>query len=56
MLLFFLSNIIFDIEVIHRKKDIRDLVYKELNSYDIKKLLFLIDYLIDEFQKTTIKK
>ena len=26
------------------------------NSYDIKKLLFLIDYLIDEFQKATIKK
>ncbi len=44
MLLFFLSNIIFDIEVIHRKKDIRDLVYKELNSYDIKKYNFVLPF------------
>ena len=44
LLLFFLSNIIFDIEVIHRKKDIRDLVYKELNSYDIKKYNFVLPF------------
>lgn len=53
LLLFFLSNIIFDVEIIHRKKDIRDLVYKELKSYDIKKYGFMLPF---EKQEKIVKE
>ena len=33
--LIFLSNIIFKVEVIHSKREIRDLLYKELKYYNI---------------------
>lgn len=35
-----LSNIIFDIEIIHNKKDIRNLVQKELTKYGVSKYKF----------------
>lgn len=37
----FLSNIVFEIEVVHRKDDIRNLIYKELDRYNIKKYNFV---------------
>lgn len=37
LFLYFLSNLIFDIEIINEKKEIRDLVRLELKKYDIKK-------------------
>lgn len=37
----FLSNIVFEIEVVHRKDDIRNLIYKELDRYNIKKYSFV---------------
>ena len=42
--LFFLSNIIFDVEVVHRKENIRNLIYKELDRYNIKKYNFVIPF------------
>ncbi len=42
--LLFLSNVIFDVEVIHSKKEIRDLLYKELNNYGIKKYNMVKSY------------
>lgn len=44
LLLFLLSNIIFDIEVIHRNSEIRNLVYKELERYDIEKYNFIVPF------------
>lgn len=43
-LLYFLSNIIFDVEVIHNDKYIRDLLYSELDKYNIKKFSFVKKY------------
>ena len=43
-LLYFLSNIIFDVEVIHNDKHIRDLLYSELDKYNIKKYNFVKKY------------
>lgn len=43
-LLYFLSNIIFDVEVIHNDKYIRDLLYSELDKYNIKKFNFVKKY------------
>ncbi len=43
-LLLFLSNIIFDVEVVHTKKEIRDLLYEELDNYGIKRLHFCISF------------
>ena len=42
--LFFLSNIIFEVEVIHRKEEIRNIIYQELNRYNIKKYKFVIPF------------
>ena len=42
--LIFLSNIIFDIEIIHSKKEIRDLINKELKYYGIEKYSFIKSY------------
>lgn len=42
--LIFLSNIIFDIEIIHLKKEIRDLINKELKYYGIEKYGFIKSY------------
>lgn len=44
ILLLILSNLIFEIEVIHNDKDIRELVLKELNKYDIKKFKLIKKY------------
>lgn len=51
-LLIFLSNIIFDVQVIHSSAEIRKLVLDELENYDIKKKSFIKSY--DYIQK--IKK
>ena len=40
-LIYFLSNIIFDIEIINDKSEIRELVKSELEKYDIKKYSFV---------------
>ena len=37
ILVLFLSNIIFEVQVVHSSKDIRNLVTKELNKYNVKK-------------------
>lgn len=42
--LILLSNIIFKIEVIHSKKEIRDLLYNELKKHGIKKYTFVKNY------------
>ena len=42
--MFILSKMIFSIEVIHSNKDIRNLIYKELNYHDIKTFTFKKDY------------
>lgn len=42
--LLFLSNIIFEVEVIHRKEEIRNIIYQELNRYNIKKYKFVIPF------------
>lgn len=42
--LIFLSNIIFKVEVIHSKKEIRDLLYKELKYYNLDKYHFVKSY------------
>lgn len=42
--LFLLSNIILTVEVVHRKKDIRNLIYKELKRYNIEKYSFVIPF------------
>lgn len=41
LFLLLLSNVIFEVEVVHRKEDIRNLVYKELDRYNIKKYNFV---------------
>lgn len=50
--LIFLSNIIFKVEVIHSDKNIRELLYRELEVYGIKKHNFVKSY----NQKEKIKK
>ena len=51
-LILFLSNIIFDVEVIHTKEEIRSLLYHDLEKYGIKKYNFVKTY----NEKEKIKK
>ena len=44
MLLIFLSNVIFSVEVIHNDKDLRNLIINELENYNIKKYKFKKNY------------
>lgn len=44
MLLIFLSNVIFNVEVIHNDKDLRNLIINELENYNIKKYKFKKNY------------
>lgn len=44
MLLIFLSNVIFNVEVIHNDKDLRNLIINELGNYNIKKYKFKKNY------------
>ena len=44
IILYILSNIIFDVEVIHNNKQIRNLIISELKKYDIKKYSFIKSY------------
>ncbi len=37
VIIFFLSNVIFEVEVVHNKKEIRELLLSELKNYDIAK-------------------
>lgn len=48
VLLIFLSNVIFNVEVIHNDKDLRNLILNELENYDIKKYKLKKNY--DEIQ------
>lgn len=48
-IIIFLSNVIFDIEIIHTNKEIIELMEKELKKYDIDKYHFKKDY--DEIEK-----
>lgn len=43
-LLIFLTRVIQEVEVVHAKKEIRDLVYKELENRGIKKYRFIMDF------------
>lgn len=52
LLVNFLGNIIFNVEVIHNDSNIRELLLKELEDYDLKKYKFVKSY--DEIKK--IKK
>lgn len=51
--LFFLTNVIFEVEVIHRKQDIRNLIYKELKRYKVEKYNFVIPF---SKQESIVKK
>ena len=44
IMLIFLSNIIFNVEVIHNDKNLRNLIISELESYNIKKFKFKKNY------------
>ena len=44
LILVFLSNIIFNIEVVHNDKELRNLIVNELENYDIKKYKFKKSY------------
>lgn len=44
LLLYFLSTIIFNVEVIHDDKNIRNIIYSELDKYEIKKYKFVKRY------------
>lgn len=44
LFLYLLSNIIFEVEVIHRKEAIRNLVYDELERYKLEKYNFVIPF------------
>lgn len=52
--LIFLSNIIFKVEVVHTDKNIRKLLYKELETYNIKKYRFVKTYEEKEIIKAKI--
>jgi len=55
MFLFFLSSLIFDIEIVHSNKEIRELLEIELNNYGIKKYNFKKDYnAIEKIKKEII--
>ena len=50
--IFFLSNVIFGVRVIHYSKDIRDLLYRELDSYGIRKYGRIVSYeKLEEIEK-----
>jgi len=56
-LIIFLSNIIFSVEVIHNDVEIRNLISKELENYDIKKYKFVKSYdKIQEIKKSILEK
>ena len=44
VLIYGLSNVIFKVDVIHHDKNIRDLIYRELDKYDISKYSFKKSY------------
>ena len=50
--IFFLSNVIFGVRVIHYSKDIRDLLYRELDGYGIRKYGRIVSYeRLEEIEK-----
>ena len=50
--IFFLSNVIFGVRVIHYSKDIRDLLYRELDGYGIRKYGRIVSYeKLEEIEK-----
>ena len=55
-LIYFLSNIIFDIEIINDKSEIRELVKSELEKYDIKKYKFVKSFYKNEEITSNILK
>lgn len=57
LLLLMLANLIFKIEVIHEKKEIRELIVNELKDNNIKKLRFKPKYdKLEEIEEDIIKK
>ena len=44
ILLIFLTRIIWDVEVVHAKQEVRDIIYKELENRGIKKHKFVINF------------
>lgn len=52
-----LSNVIFDIEVVYNKKDVRTMIEKELENYDIKKYKFVKTYdEVENIKKSILDK
>ena len=54
LFLLLLSNIIFDIEIMHSNSNIRNLIKNELNEFDIKKWSFYKDYKTTQSIKESI--
>jgi len=50
----FLSNIIFEVDVIHSKKEIRNLVYNQLKAYGIEKFNYIKSYNKKEYIESKI--
>lgn len=48
LFMFFLSNIILDVEVVNDKEEIREFIYEELEKYGIKKYNFVKDFYKNE--------
>ena len=56
MFLYFLSNIIFSIDIVYNDKDIVELINKELKKYGIKKYRFKKDYVyLDKVKEDILK-
>ena len=56
IILFILSNIIFNIQVIHEDKNIRNIIYKELNNFNIKKYKFKKNNKLKELKEYILNK
>lgn len=54
LMLIFLSNVIFDVQVIHTKEDIRDIIYNDLEKFGIKKYNLVKNYSSKEKIKNKI--
>ena len=55
--LIFMSNIIYDVNVIHSNKEIRDIIYRDLKYNEIKKYSFIKTYdKKEEIEKDILKK
>lgn len=55
-LLWGLSNIIFEVEVVHQDRNIRELIYRQLDVYGVKKYFFKKSYIeLEEIEEEILK-